>query len=124
MNCLLALKDYETALQIFEEIISAQVMVEPSITLYSGMGRLAVNLGDLVLASRYFEKGKNLVAELYPNHDGPVINTFNVAVLKLDSSVEVAKSTTNSAVASPVPPVVADLNPTIKRQQSRSSSHF
>eukprot|EP00040_Diaphanoeca_grandis_P024497 m.134692 g.134692 ORF g.134692 m.134692 type:complete len:456 (-) comp29752_c0_seq2:61-1428(-) len=55
-NCLLAQKDFSLAMDVFEAAITDDVSKAEASAIFSGLGRIALELGDVKTAKKYFDQ--------------------------------------------------------------------
>lgn len=80
-NCLLMMKDYVLAVDMYLSVIQYQPEQEPQ--LLSGIGRLLLQIGDIKTAEKYFQKVEKMVPKLGSELQQSIIIQMNRAFLHL-----------------------------------------
>ncbi|XP_059837970.1 trafficking protein particle complex subunit 12 [Hypanus sabinus] len=80
-NCLLMMKDYVLAVDMYHSVIQYQPDQEPQ--LLSGIGRLLLQIGDIKTAEKYFQKVEEVIPKLGNELQQNIIIHMNRAFLHL-----------------------------------------
>ncbi|XP_067840306.1 trafficking protein particle complex subunit 12 isoform X2 [Heptranchias perlo] len=104
-NCLLMMKDYVLAVDMYHSVIQYQPEQEPQ--LLSGIGRLLLQIGDIKTAEKYFEEVEKVCPKLGSELQQNIIIQMNRAFLHLGQNnfVEAHKFFTEVTKLDPSNPV-------------------
>ncbi|XP_069742295.1 trafficking protein particle complex subunit 12 isoform X3 [Narcine bancroftii] len=105
-NCLLMMKDYVLAVDMYHSVIQYQPEQEPQ--LLSGIGRLLLQIGDIKTAEKYFQKVEKVIPKLGSELQQNIIIQMNRAFLHLGQNnfAEAHKFFTEVTKLDPNNPVV------------------